>query len=83
MISPIHEIKLENWSSSDPAVRALMAETKRRDMSITGMASLAGIHHRTPYAWRRKDPGISNLRAALNAVGLDLAVVPLQREAAE
>jgi hypothetical protein len=61
----------------DPAVRVLLARMRDAGRSIPGTALDAGVCERAMRRWRtgKTIPNVMDLRAALNAVGLDLAVM--------
>jgi len=62
----------------DPAVRALCERANQRRMSSKRVAIEAGVAWNSLRRWGqgKNDVPVRSLRAALQAVGLDLAVVP-------
>ncbi len=61
----------------DPAVRELFAVLDASGLSMQEVEPVAGVARSTLSTWRRAlyEPKISNVRAVLNSLGFDLAVV--------
>lgn len=62
----------------DPAVRELVEAASSRGIPQIEVANLAGLSKHSVSRWGRgnHEPTIGSLRAALNALGLDIVVVP-------
>jgi DNA-binding phage protein len=64
-----------------PTVQALHEAQRRSGRSVAEVARAAGLSKASIYDWRsRRVPTVTNLDAALRAVGLRLAVVPVETE---
>jgi hypothetical protein len=62
-------------------IRALFDEARERKLSIRDIEMDAGLGSGVMYCWRtRKEPLLGNVIAALNVMGLDLAVVPRKKD---
>jgi hypothetical protein len=60
-------------------VKTLFEAARERKISIREIEDGAGLGSNVIYCWRsKKEPLLGNVIAALNVVGLDLAVVPKQ-----
>ena len=57
---------------ANPLVQRLFSELNEQDISLDDVAHRAGVDRATIYQWRRHDPKLSNIVAALNAVGLEI-----------
>ena len=58
-------------------IKDLFDKAKEKDLSIRKIEADAGLGSGVMYCWRsRKEPLLGNVIAALNAMGLDLAIVP-------
>lgn len=68
--------KLEIPKHAHPLVRRLFEEANRQQTTLTEISDRAGIRRCTMGQWGRKhNPRIDQLEAALNVLGLRLAVV--------
>lgn len=57
----------------DPFIRDLFARANDKEISLTDLAKRAGLDRNTVASWQMGvTPGVSNLQAALNAIGLKL-----------
>jgi hypothetical protein len=73
-------VEVDVSTRCDPVVKALFDALFDRSMSVAECGE-ASVGRDTLNSWRRgHDPKIKALRRALNAAGLDLAVVPIKRE---
>jgi hypothetical protein len=62
-----------------PIVRDLVRAMNVRGVSFETLSELAGVNDRTMSGWRKKHiPRLDNIEAALNGVGLRLAILPLE-----
>lgn len=61
----------------DPAVAELVELLRPYAGHIAALSRAAGIHRQSVRKWSsgQRTPNVANLRAALNAIGYDLAVV--------
>lgn len=59
-------------SHANPLVQRLFAAMNEQDISLDEVAHRAGVDRATIYQWRRHDPKLGNITAALNAVGLEI-----------
>lgn len=74
-----HRVQLE--PGVNPLVREFFRHMKDRRIRCKDLAELSGINGCTLANWRkRKMPNVSNLEAALNAMGLRLAIVPMEEK---
>lgn len=60
----------------------LPKRSNRGSPHLRKLASIAGVHHNTMYYWLKGEasPDYNNLRAVLNAAGLELTVTKLTKE---
>lgn len=64
----------------DPLVRDLFALANRKGVTRKGLAEAAGVAPLTVKYWQEgRVPGVSNLQAAFNALGYEMAVRPQSR----
>lgn len=65
--------------STDPLMVTLARIRFQRHMSQVALAESAGVQHSSLNRWEcgRAEPRLSSLRALLDALGLDLEVVPM------
>lgn len=63
---------------ANPLVRRLFETMNERDISLDEVAHRAGVDRATIYQWRRHDPKLGNIVAALNAVGLNIKLEAAQ-----
>ncbi len=70
-------VKLTVPTHAHPFVRRLIAAIMRQGRTCKAVAEEAGLERTSFYQWRRVLPRIDNLEAALNVVGLRLAIVPM------
>ena len=64
-----------------PIVRDLVRAMNMRGVSFDALAERTGVNARTMSGWRSHyTPRLDNIEAALNGVGLRLAIVPLEDE---
>lgn len=62
-----------------PVVRDLVRAMNMRGVSFDALASITGVNERTISGWRKNHvPRLDNIEAALNGVGLRLAILPLE-----
>lgn len=62
-------------------VRELFAQIKERGLSVGKVEHLAGLGTNVMPRWKKgKEPLLGNVLAALNGIGLDLRVVPLDKK---
>jgi len=63
------------------AITQLFERASRLELSDNALKELTGISRETFYLWRKgdRDPGLSVIEAALNAVNLKLVAVPIRR----
>jgi hypothetical protein len=61
-----------------PIIRDLVRAMNARGVSFDALASITGVNERTIAGWRKNHiPRLDNIEAALNGVGLRLAILPL------
>lgn len=79
----------ERWRGKLPVpehapalVRALIERANEQKTTLKEIAERSGLQYKTISEWRyRRAPNLPNFVAALNAIGFDLAVVPLKEAA--
>lgn len=72
-----HRVALE--PGVNPIVREFFAHMKSRNIPVHEMAKNSGLSEYTFTNWhKRKMPNVGNLEAALNVMGLRLAIVPME-----
>ena len=65
--------------SAHPLVKTLIVEANKAGVTLCEMEEQAGLGNGTISEWRRRrSPGLCNLIAAFNSIGLDLQVVPIE-----
>lgn len=63
----------------NPIVRDLFRAMNTSGMSMASLAEMVGISEDTLRGWRKNHvPRLDNIEAALNGVGLRLAIVPME-----
>lgn len=67
-----HPLKIPE--SINPLVRKLYERMNYRHITIKAVAESSGISRHTIEGWRKTNPRVPDLEAALNAVGLTLKV---------
>lgn len=73
--------KLPIPKHAHPLVRDLYREANRQHVTLTEIAAEAGIRRCSIHQWGSKNhPRIDQLDAALNTLGLRLAILPLEDE---
>lgn len=73
--------KLAVPKHAHPLVRDLFREANRQHLTMTEIAQEAGLRRHSIPQWGRKNhPRVDQLDAALNVLGLRLAILPLEDE---
>lgn len=64
-------------ASYDPTVGFVISEIERQGLTQANVCRLAGLSPNVLTLWRRhgKEPRIGNIRAVLNLLGYDLAII--------
>ena len=69
--------KLPIPPTAHPLVRGLFESMNAQKMLISDVAEVSGVSKRAISDWRyKRTPSVDNFQAAVNAVGLDLILVP-------
>lgn len=64
---------------NDPLVRQFIQTVEDRDINRSEMMKRAGLSRAALRWWRTSSPSLVNFTAALNAIGLELCIRPMQR----
>jgi len=68
------------FKSADPAIREIVDQALDRKITFTNISKRSGIAASAMYMWHVRSPSIASVRAVLNTLGLDLAVVPKKED---
>lgn len=65
--------------SHDPCVWRLFGLMRHRNISLEALANKSGVARKTLVSWlyKRRSPNLRNFRAAANAIGYEIVLVPL------
>lgn len=70
-------------TNGPPLIRRLFQIINQRRFSVASLALRAGVQKDTIHGWRGKfSPTVANFEAVLNALGYELAIVPLAEKPA-
>lgn len=72
--------RLKVPSHAHPIVRDLFREMIRTNVPAAQVSLCAGLGEHTVAGWKHSEPTLANLDAALNVLGLRLAILPLDED---
>lgn len=72
-------VKMPDKKSYDPCVWRLFGLMKLRNRSLANLSEESGVARKTLMSWlyKRRSPTLTNFRAAANALGYEIVLVPL------
>lgn len=75
----IRTVKVPDKKSYDPCVWRLFGLLQHRGISISQLAEKSGVAKKTLFSWlyKQRSPQLINFRAAANALGYELVLVPI------
>jgi transcriptional regulator with XRE-family HTH domain len=73
-------VKVPPRVSYDPCVWRLFSLMKHQDVSPHDVAEKSGVAYKTLVSWlyKKRSPTLTNFRAAANALGYEIVLVPLE-----